>query len=196
MAGRADVLPALFRAELMGYVHDALAFYYFRDRKYAAALYEVTKALKCLTKRGLHESLAIARLHEAAIQQQMGQFKLAHRGVYDVIGMVMEGELAFEESSPRQLCIVAVAYHNLAVVQLKLEISDIACKNSMNARKIARLCLSYSNRWLDTFQYTHECALEDAKFQLSQRNQHGLLDERQTEVMDELTEAMFESTLG
>ena len=31
---------------------------------------------------------------------------------------------------------------------------------AQNARRLARLCLSYSNRWLDKFESTHRCAAE------------------------------------
>ena len=57
--------------------------------------------------------------------------------------MVEDGRLSFESATPKQLCLVAISYHNLAVVQLKMLVPDLACKNSQNARKIARLCLSY-----------------------------------------------------
>ena len=60
--------------------------------------------------------------------------------------------LAFQAATPRQLCLVAVGYHNLAVVQLKMQHSDLAAKSSQNARKIARLCLSCSTRYLAVFQ--------------------------------------------
>lgn len=191
-ANRDDILPAQKRAELKGYVCDAMAFYYFRCRKASAALSEARKACKLLDKSGNFDSVAIAKLHVAAVMCQQGQFRESHAMVFEVIAMVEEGRLAFDEANPKQLCIVAVAYHNLAVVQLKLEMSDLACKNSMNARKIARLCLSFSNRWVHVFQYTHECALEDAKYRLEVQRKEGRLDERQLRVMKELTDAMFE----
>ena len=54
-------------------------------------------------------------------------------------------------------------YHNLAVIQLKLEAPELACNSSQNARKLARLSLSFANRWMETFQHTHEVALASAK---------------------------------
>ncbi len=104
--------------------------------------------------------------------------------------MVETGRLAFAQATPKQLCMVAVAYHNLAVVQLKLDAPDLACKSSQNARKISRLCLAQSNRWIDVFQYTHEIALADMKYELSTRT----LDEmtpQQILLIRELAEALF-----
>lgn len=33
--------------------------------------------------------------------------------------------------------------------------------SSQNARRLARLCLSYSNRWLHSFEGTHKLALAE-----------------------------------
>jgi len=105
--------------------------------------------------------------------------------------MVDDGSLSFEEASPEQLCIIAIAYHNLAVAQLKLKIPNLACQNSMNARKIARLCLSFSNRWTNAFQYTHNAALEDLKYELSLKLKEGELDDEQLKEVKSLIEEMF-----
>jgi hypothetical protein len=64
-------------------------------------------------------------------------------------------------------------YHNLAAVQLKLQLPDLACKNSQNARRLARLCLSYSNRYIHVFQYTHEIAIADIKWELARKKAVG-----------------------
>jgi hypothetical protein len=57
---------------------------------------------------------------------------------------------------------VAVAYHNLAVAQLALENFQQACVSSQNARRLARLSLSYSNGWMLRFDATHKAALLSA----------------------------------
>lgn len=107
--------------------------------------------------------------------------------------MVENGRLATGNATPKQLCMVAVGYHNLAVVQLKLQIPELACKNSQNARKIARLCLSYSNRWLDIFQYTHEIALNDVKHQLASNPN---LSAKDLNIVKDLTETLFKPDEG
>ena len=102
--------------------------------------------------------------------------------------MVHDGRLAFESASPKQLCLVSVAYHNLSVLQLRLEVPDLACKSSQNARKIAKLCLSYSNRWINSFQWTHDAAIEDLKFLLATKVS---LTVQQRKVLQELIDGMF-----
>jgi disulfide bond formation protein DsbB len=104
--------------------------------------------------------------------------------------MVENGRLSLQEASPKQLCLVAVGYHNLAVIQLKLAMPDLACKSSQNARKIARLCLAYSNRWIDIFQYTHEIAINDMKYELQTRS-IDTITPSQMLIIKELAEALF-----
>lgn len=111
--------------------------------------------------------------------------------IYLFLAMVEDGRMGLGTATPKQLCMVAIAYHNLAVVQLKLQVPDLACKSSQNARKIARLCLSFSNRWLPVFQRTHEIALEDVKFQLSKRDDLGV---QQLRLVQELAETLFDPT--
>jgi hypothetical protein len=105
--------------------------------------------------------------------------------------MVDDGSLSFEEASPEQLCVIAVAYHNLAVAQLKLKMPNLACQNSSNARKIARLCISFSNRWTKTFQYTHDAALEDLKYEFKMKLKEGEINDHQLKSIKELIEEMF-----
>ena len=102
-----------------------------------------------------------------------------------------EKKIAFDEANARELCMVAVGYHNLAAVQLKLRAPDLACKSSQNARKIARLCLSYSNRYMKMFHWTHQLALEGVNFEL--RTNYGLPKEH-IATMKELTEVMYDPT--
>jgi hypothetical protein len=109
--------------------------------------------------------------------------------LYKVLGMVDEGRLAFEEAKPKELCLVAVAYHNLAVVQLRMEVPDAAANSSQNARKIARLCLSHSNRWINIFHWTHQVALNDVKQQLESNYD---LSEDQLHSMNHLTDIMYD----
>ena len=80
----------------------------------------------------------------------------------------------------------------MAVVQLKLQMPDLACKNSQNARKLARLCLSYSNRYIHVFQYTHEIAIGDIKWELSLKKAKDLTPDQMV-LIKELSEALFET---
>ena len=108
--------------------------------------------------------------------------------------MVENGRLAKSTASPRQLCMVCIGYHNLAVVQLKMLAPDFACKSSLNARKLARLCLSYSTRYLATLQWTHDVAVDDVKFHLQNPNSGDYLkmDKKQLKMILELAEGMYD----
>ena len=45
--------------------------------------------------------------------------------------------------------------------QLHLRLVSEACVSAQNARRLARLCLSYSTRFLTKFEATHQVALEE-----------------------------------
>lgn len=55
--------------------------------------------------------------------------------------------------------LVAVTYHNIAVQQIILGHIGDACISSQNARRLARNCLSLSNRYVVSFEDTHMKAL-------------------------------------
>ena len=76
-----------------------------------------------------------------------------------VLMMVEDGRLESGGASAQKICLVAVTYHNIAVEQLLLSRVHEACVSSQNARRLARLSLSYSNRWLKNFEATHRMAL-------------------------------------
>ena len=187
---RTDFLPKPIRIEILPHVLDALAFYFYKRGKNMSAMTYTNLALTEHEELGNLDNICICLLHIGSIQSQGGHFKEAHKTIYQVLAMVEDGRLAFESATPKQLCLVAIAYHNLAVVQLKMMVPDLACKSSQNARKIARLCLSYSNRWLHIFQWTHEVAMEDIKFQLTLKPNIPLND-KQLNVIRELTEDMY-----
>lgn len=74
--------------------------------------------------------------------------------------------------------------------------------SSQNARRLARLCLSYSNRWLHSFEGTHKLALAELARSLpssggsslgesSQRGGDGESEEEQREILKRLTKELF-----
>lgn len=189
--GNIELLPvAAVRRYHKGYVCDAMAYYFFKRRKLLAAKEYAERAMAVFEQTRDYEGVGACLLHIAAVQSGLSLFKDAHRVLYQFLAMVESGRLSMVAASPKQLCMVSVAYHNLAVVQLKLDCSDLACKNSQNARKIARLCLSFSNRYIDTFQYTHSVAISDMKYDLSSRTAEDFTAE-QLAVIKELSEALF-----
>jgi hypothetical protein len=84
--------------------------------------------------------------------------------------MVEDGRLEVGGVAPQKLCLVAVCYHNIAVEQLGLRLISEACVSAQNARRLARLCLSYSARFLKYFEKTHQVALEELSGIASDKN--------------------------
>ncbi len=188
-----------------------MAFYFFRREMAVAAVSYCKQAMEIFDQYDNVDGVAQCLLHLSATNSQIGEFKEAHRVssiccnypstslifafaisqiLFQFMAMVESGRLATANATPKQLCLVAVAYHNLAVIELKLNLPDMACKSSLNARKIARLCLSYSNRYIDIFQYTHDVALSDMKYDL----EHLECDDMtpaQVIAIKELAEALY-----
>lgn len=187
-----DLIPVkIERKEYRALVKDAMSYYFFKREKFIAALAYSSQALEVFEIRGTNlEGIATCLLHIASTYCQMGKFKDSHKVLFQFLAMVENGRLALEDATPKQLCLVAVGYHNLAVVQLKLAMPDLACKSSQNARKIARLCLAYSNRWIDIFQYTHEIAVSDMKYELQSLTIDQITPEQML-IIKELAEALF-----
>lgn len=74
--------------------------------------------------------------------------------------------------------------------------------SSQNARRLARLCLSYSNRWLHSFEGTHKLALAELARSLpsgggsatggsSERSGDGESRGEQRDILKRLTEELF-----
>eukprot|EP01032_Pedospumella_encystans_P015024 gene15024-17223_t len=179
------------RRELRAHCKDAISYYFFKRKKSIAALGYSEQAMALYEECDNIDGIAVCLLHVAAVYSQIGDFKTSHLKLFQFLAMVESGRLSTQDATPKQLCLVAIGYHNLAVVQLKLAMPDLACKNSQNARKIARLCLSYSNRWIDTFQYTHEIAISDVKYDLRAKKARDLTEAQLALVID-LSEALFD----
>jgi len=189
-----DVLTnAVQRKELRGYLKDAMAYYFLKRGKAVAARAYANQALEIFEQVGNLDGIAGCLLHIAAVHCQLAEFKESHCILFQFLAMIeeSEGRLAQQISSPKQLCMVAIGYHNLAVIQLKLNMPDLACKSSQNARKLARLCLSYSNRWIDIFQYTHEVALADMKYELTTKTIDQFTPQQQL-LIKELATLLFQ----
>jgi len=190
-ANHAEFLPSrAARKELRAHVSEAVAYFFFRKGKALAAMSYSSAALESYEASGNMDGVAGCLLHLAAAQSMLGHHKAAHKQLFEFLAMVETGRLAQAESTPKQLCLVAIGYHNLAVVQLKLQLPDLACKNSQNARRLARLCLSYSNRYIHVFQYTHEIAIADIKWELARKRAEELTAE-QLQFIKDLSESLF-----
>ena len=145
----------------LGFVNDAFAHYYIRRNKPSAALQYITSAIKTHTKRRDYPHVAKCTLHCAYILSKLERHDEAIRCMGQVLSLVDDGLLDVSSSNAQSLLLVAVAYHNIAVEQLILRHVSEACVSSQNARRLARLCLSYSNKFLPLFEATHVAALKE-----------------------------------
>jgi hypothetical protein len=154
------------RLELMAYLYDTYAHYYYRKRKAHAGLQYILKAHEIHSKQNNWSHLAKCRLHIANLLSFQLKHQEAMKYMASILEMIEESKLE-EQGNKRQggdgvsaqkICLAAVCYNNLAVEQLHLREFEAASVSSANAKRLARLCLSYSNRWLAQFETTSNCA--------------------------------------
>ena len=141
-----------------------------------------TRAMRVHARQKVYPHIAKCHLHSAAILSRLRRHAEAVRCLGQVLHIVESGDLNDGGDAPHKLCLVAVCYHNIAVEQLLLHHVEEAVVSAQNARRLARLCLSYSNRWLDKFENTHRCCAEA----LAARADAEVLSRR---LEDELAEA-------
>ena len=160
VASEAHVQQPADARELRAFVEDAYAYYYFCRGKYHAALHCVVKAMKIHVKQQEHAHVAKCHIHSACILARLRRRPEAVRCLGQVLFLVEEGLLDVCGDQPHLLCLVAIAHHNMAVEQHCLGHLEEAVVSAQNARRLARLCLSYSNRWLTSFEDTHRACAE------------------------------------
>ena len=122
--------------------------------------------------------LARCHLHRAYILQQLRRFDDAIKYTQRVLAMVdhyllddsvdntmvddrtnTKAEKEIDTSDPQILVMVAVTYHNIAVMYILMDRIGDACISSQNCRRLCRLCMSVSNRYVSQFEETHTKAL-------------------------------------
>ncbi|ETV95158.1 hypothetical protein, variant [Aphanomyces invadans] len=149
------------RTELLAYIADTYAYYYYSRNKASAAMTYLSKAHGVHSKHGEWSHLAKCKLHMANLLSKLEQHPEAVVQLQLILALVEEAKLEDDGggASAQKLCLVAVCYNNLALEQLHLKDVDGAATSSQNARRLARLCLSYSNRWLRQFENTHKAVI-------------------------------------
>jgi len=145
---------------LRAFLFDNYAYFYFKRKKAEASLNYVQKALKIHLRLDEWSHVAKCQLHCGAALSRLKRHDEAIRCNAQVLALVESGKLEVGGTQPQKLCMVAVCYHNIATQQIALRLVAEACVSAQNARRIARLCLSYSTRFLKHFDYTHQTALE------------------------------------
>lgn len=104
--------------------------------------------------------VAKCHLHTGVLMSRLRQHGEAIRCNGQILQMVDEGKLEGNGTDQEKICMIAICYHNIAVDHLMLQQVHEACVASQNARRLARLCLAYANRYMRFFESTHGTALE------------------------------------
>eukprot|EP01029_Cantina_marsupialis_P008928 TRINITY_DN2094_c0_g1_i2.p1 TRINITY_DN2094_c0_g1~~TRINITY_DN2094_c0_g1_i2.p1 ORF type:complete len:144 (-),score=39.70 TRINITY_DN2094_c0_g1_i2:156-587(-) len=109
----------------------------------------------------LNQAVHVAKchLHSAAALSVLKKPKEAVACLTQVLEMLETNQLEEGASGAYILSLVAVCYHNLAVEQYRMKKMKQACQCSQNARRLARLSLSFSTQWLSNFEATHNACL-------------------------------------
>ncbi|KAE9350765.1 hypothetical protein PF008_g6278 [Phytophthora fragariae] len=157
------LVDSTMRMELLAYLYDTYAHYYYKRRKPHAGLQYILKAHEIHSRQSSWSHLAKCRLHIANLLSSQIKHAEAMKYMASILEMIEENKL--EENadggagggSALKLCLAAVCYNNLAVEQLHMRDFEAASVSSANAQRLAKLCLSYSNRWLSQFQATSDC---------------------------------------
>ncbi|KAG7385892.1 hypothetical protein PHYPSEUDO_000954 [Phytophthora pseudosyringae] len=157
------LVDGTMRMELLAYLYDTYAHYYYKRRKPHAGLQYIMKAHEIHSRQSSWSHLAKCRLHIANLLSFQIKHTEAMKYMASILEMIEENKL--EETSEggggggsaQKLCLAAVCYNNLAVEQLHMRAFEAASVSSANAQRLAKLCLSYSNRWLAQFQATSDC---------------------------------------
>eukprot|EP00501_MAST-03F_sp_TOSAG23-6_P002109 GSMAST32.ASY1.ANO1.2204.1 assembled CDS len=145
LISKQDILFSAERKELRAFIQDCYAHYYYKRHKPTAGIQYLQKAIKTHAQQGQWHHVAKCKLHMAALLSAENKQHESVKVAGSVIALVESGKLeGLGGSKSEKICMVAVAYHNLAVGQLALENFQQACVSSQNGRRLARLSLSYS----------------------------------------------------
>lgn len=101
------------RRHYMAHCKDAMACYFFKVGKPFSAVSYAEAAMALYEGARDMEGVSVCLLHLAAIYSQLGEFKKAHKLIFEFLAMVEGGRLSDAAPTPKQLCLVAVGYHNL-----------------------------------------------------------------------------------
>ena len=187
--GGQTTLSPQHRNELRAFIQDSYAYYYYRRGKSAAALQYAQKSMRIHVRLRAWEHVAKCHLHIGAILSRLRRHDEAIRAMGQVLLMVEDGRLESGGASAQKICLVAVTYHNIAAEQLLLSRIHEACVSSQNARRLARLSLSYSNRWLKNFEATHKMALAALSTQREVRTK--IHSKEQAQLFQDLTSTLY-----
>ena len=160
MLNNENLVDSNDRVELRAYIADTYGFHYYSRGKFHASLRDLQTALKIHSIRKEWDHYAKVLLHVCCVHSRLKDHDDSIQALSAVLQLVEDHKLEDGGSSAQKICMIAVCYHNLAIEQLHQHEFQQACIASQNARRLARLSLSYSNRWLKQFERTHETVLQ------------------------------------
>ena len=116
------------------------------------------------------QSVSICHLHTAYVLGRLSKHDEAIRCMGQILSLVNDGSLVMNSESLKLVLLIAVTFHNIAVQQIILGYTGEACISSQNARRLSRMCLTLSNRYIPTLESTHKRALRDLTTLSKHRN--------------------------
>lgn len=154
--------------ELRAFLFDNYAHYYLQRGKARAGMQYLQRALDIHRRQSDFGHLAKVLLHQSVLWSKARDHVQAKAGLEEILRLVENQQLESGGASAQKICLVAVCYHNLAIEQLHAHAAEKkntqhlqqALLSSQNAHRLARLCLSYSNRWIKEFEHTHKVILQ------------------------------------
>lgn len=151
--------PLEVRTELLALVNGVYAYYYTRRNKYSASLRYLNLSIKLQKKKPEWNHMALYYLHASFALGKLKRHTESLRRLNDVISLFQKGLLTVEFHR-QNLLLLAITYHNIAVQQIAVEKIRHACISSQNARRLAKVCSSYSNAYVRQFEATHRVCLD------------------------------------
>jgi len=201
------------KQELYGILKDSNAHYYSKRGKPSAALQyiisatntEKTRKVKTsISGKAFNIQLARCYLHRACILKQLNRFNESMKAMKRVLMMVdshliddmlqkssnseiSDASSKYDSIDPQVIALLSVTYHNIAVIQIILGHIGDACISSQNCRRLCRLCISITSRYVPQFEETHMKAIYEMSNMLRSKQ-----TEEQAIVFQKLVTELFD----
>ena len=184
------------RRRLEAIVNNSYAYYFTKRNKFSAALQHVLRAKKINKYVRDWTNLAISEIHFAYVLSRLNRTNDVLKSLNRVILLANNGMLSIDTErkySGEHVLILAVAYHNIAVQNVKCEKIREACVSSQHGRRLIKLCLNYGNAFVNNFETTHRTCLDRLMKIVNNRgtiskSQHTGIDDLFKQIVTDLFE--------
>lgn len=96
-----------------------------------------------------------------------------------------DASLKYDSIDPQVIALLTVTYHNIAVIQIILGHIGDACISSQNCRRLCRLCISITSRYVPQFEETHMKAILSNMLRSKQTEEQAVVFQKLvTELFD------------